>query len=67
MACEAAAARGSRSLEIEDIKFILEKYWGIRIPEYERDDGFRHDKASTTKLRREQQARKYKTRKTERD
>ena len=67
MACEAASARNSRSLEIEDIKLILESYWSIRVPEYERDDDFRFDKNSAAKLRREQLARKHKTRKTERD
>jgi transcription initiation factor TFIID subunit 12 len=31
-ACKMAKLRGSDTLDIKDIKFILEQQWGIRIP-----------------------------------
>jgi transcription initiation factor TFIID subunit 12 len=37
-ACKMAKLRGSDTLDIKDLKFILEKQWGIRIPGYSSDD-----------------------------
>jgi transcription initiation factor TFIID subunit 12 len=37
-ACKMAKLRGSKTLDIKDIKFILEKQWNIRIPGYPADE-----------------------------
>ena len=63
MACGAANARNATSLEIEDIKFVLEKHWNIRIPEYEKEDGCRPVKPSATKIKRDTQSRRHSSRK----
>jgi transcription initiation factor TFIID subunit 12 len=36
-ACEMAMLRGSDTLDIKDIQFILERKWNIRIPGYSSD------------------------------
>lgn len=59
LACEAAVTRNAPSLEIEDIKFILEKYWDIRVPEYEKEDGYKLHRAANARTKRETQGRKY--------
>lgn len=59
LACEAAGARNAHSLEIEDIKFILEKYWDIRVPEYEKEDGYKPPRVANARAKRETQSRKY--------
>ena len=52
LACEAAIARSSNCLEIEDIKLVLERYWSITIPEYEREDATKPAKTSSARSTR---------------
>ncbi|CAG9321553.1 unnamed protein product [Blepharisma stoltei] len=63
MATDAAAAREGGNIEIEDFKIILEKYWDIRVPEFEREDSLRPTRRNASRKGREEKARKaYNTR-----
>lgn len=63
MASDAAQAREGTNLEIEDFKIILEKYWDVRVPEFEREDSLRPARRNATRNKREAAARKvYNTR-----
>jgi transcription initiation factor TFIID subunit TAF12 len=58
LACKSASLRESSSLEIEDIKIILEKYWSIKLPEFEKEDSSKQTRRSAAKSKREANVRK---------
>lgn len=58
LACKSATLRDSSLLEIEDIKIILEKYWSIKLPEFEKEDSSKQTRRSAAKSKREGNVRK---------
>lgn len=58
LACKSAVLRESSLLEIEDIKIILEKYWGIKLPEFEKEESSKQNRRSNVKTKREAAVRK---------
>lgn len=58
MACRSAKLRESSLLEIEDIKIMLEKYWGIKLPEFEKEENTKQNRRSNVKTKREAAVRK---------
>ena len=58
LACKSATLRESSLLEIEDIKIILEKYWSIKLPEFEKEDSSKQTRRSAAKSKREGNVRK---------
>lgn len=58
MGCEAAIAREGTSLDLEDIKLVLERYWDIRIPEFEREETYKPSRQSMSRSKREALVRK---------
>ena len=58
LACKSANARDGASLEIEDIKLVLEKYWDIKVPEFEKEEFSKLVRRSQAKNKREAAVRK---------
>ncbi|OMJ70214.1 hypothetical protein SteCoe_31870 [Stentor coeruleus] len=58
LACKSANAREGSALEIEDIKLVLEKYWDIKVPEFEKEETSKLTRRSQAKTKREAAVRK---------
>lgn len=63
LASDAAIARGAGAIEISDMKFVLDSYFGIKLPEYEVEEAKPPSRQTAARQRREAQVRKvYNTR-----
>ena len=58
LACKSANVREGSALEVEDLKLVLEKYWDIKAPEFEKEDSAKLTKRSQAKIKREAAVRK---------
>jgi transcription initiation factor TFIID subunit 12 len=58
LSCKSASARESKALEIEDIKLVLERYWDIKVPEFEKEEPSKIYRKSQAKSKREAAVRK---------
>ena len=58
LACQSANAREGSALELEDIKLVLEKYWDIKVPEFDKEESSKLMRRSQAKSKREVAVRK---------
>ena len=67
MSCEVASARNARTLEIEDIRLVLERYWEINLPELEPEEWYKPEKSTVVRIRKDGGTRRYRSRKVRGD
>jgi transcription initiation factor TFIID subunit TAF12 len=58
LACKSTNMREGTTLEIEDIKLVLERFWDIKVPEFEKEESSKLMRKSQAKAKREAAVRK---------
>ena len=58
LACKSSNARDGSALELDDIKLVLERYWDIKVPEFEKEETTKPTRRSQAKSKRDAAARK---------